>query len=204
MSKRTSYPREDEMGCDIHIAVEVKDGGRWRMLDMPEIYNGRNYGLFAILAGVRNCHDIKPIDGPRGFPVDADCRTVAWHDMASDHSRSYLTLQELRDAPWHTQALKSGLVSKYQYDVFKSKGRPDSYCQGTNRREISNAEMDAYTPPPDEPALFGGPVTKIEWVETYGDMCNCFRTDAIAKLEKIAEKYAVSPDCVRIVVGFDG
>jgi hypothetical protein len=35
-----------------------------------ELYGGRNYFLFAVLADVRNGYDIDPIDYPRGIPDD--------------------------------------------------------------------------------------------------------------------------------------
>jgi hypothetical protein len=94
------------MGCDIHIAVEVrgKRGGKWTWLKGPfrtpgyklpvgreinywmtpwqkEVYEGRNYDTFAILANVRNgrgfagCvtgQGFEFISEPRGLPEDMD------------------------------------------------------------------------------------------------------------------------------------
>lgn len=86
------------MGCDIHLAVEVRNGdGVWRRALPPEEvrdpwlveqaeerpddpyyakrvevtwFDDRNYNLFAILAGVRNNFDFEPIAEPRGLPDD--------------------------------------------------------------------------------------------------------------------------------------
>lgn len=79
------------MGCDIHPYVEVRQQEGWQKVhdifenayfreddplddwnrptsDRP--YFGRNYTLFAILAGVRNYHEVSPIAQPRGVPPD--------------------------------------------------------------------------------------------------------------------------------------
>lgn len=85
------------MGCDIHLAVEVRKNGVWeRRLPPPEArdpwyvkqaaerdadkwakkrsevewYHDRNYEVFAILAGVRNYNNVTPISEPRGLPDD--------------------------------------------------------------------------------------------------------------------------------------
>lgn len=85
------------MGCDIHMAVERRENGRWVRV-MPPVeardpwlvewaakqpadnwshkraevtwYSDRNYDCFAVLADVRNNGHITPIATPRGFPDD--------------------------------------------------------------------------------------------------------------------------------------
>lgn len=66
------------MGCDIHCYVEHTshrrhlDGKlRWQSFG-GKINPGRHYGIFAKLAGVRNCYEsgIVPISEPRGAPDD--------------------------------------------------------------------------------------------------------------------------------------
>ncbi len=85
------------MGCDIHLAVEVRRDGQWHRALPPEHvrspwlveyaaenpdnawaveharvvwYDSRNYNVFAVLANVRNDGFIKPIAEPRGLPDD--------------------------------------------------------------------------------------------------------------------------------------
>ena len=74
------------MGCDIHTHVEYKCNGRWyggdhfmlrknSTVDKPhythvDIYDDRNYALFAVLADVRNYGETEYIDEPRGLPED--------------------------------------------------------------------------------------------------------------------------------------
>ena len=108
------------MGCDIHIRLEkLNKDGEWKSIDyfrpredwedskeyypdsfpfVPvDIYDGRDYELFGILAGIRHiCSDV--IAEPRGIPESAN------HFIQSEfkakenrcHTPSYLTLGELR------------------------------------------------------------------------------------------------------------
>lgn len=98
------------MGCDIHSYVEYRDKttGLWKMvriyvpyrweperLDLVEPFNGRNYELFAILAGVRGL--AQPIAEPRGIPRDVSNGVLRkWEkDKEWNHTPSWLTLAEL-------------------------------------------------------------------------------------------------------------
>lgn len=111
------------MGCDIHLAVEVRDGSGWqraepfepnpyaRFVDEPaEVrqrwYHDRNYRLFAMLADVRNGRGtagvdtgdrLIPIDEPRGLPDDVS--KEVYEDSAKwgvdGHSHSHFTLAEV-------------------------------------------------------------------------------------------------------------
>ena len=68
-----------------------------------EMYNGRSYYLFAILADVRNgSGDIEPIDYPRGIPDDASSgyKYVVDRWDGDGHSHSYFTLYELMNYDW--------------------------------------------------------------------------------------------------------
>ena len=99
------------MGCDIHMHVEyVKRGEdpakQWRCGDLFTINkipisfcDDRNYGLFAVLANVRNYDYVEYIDDPRGIPENAsDYVKEAFDRWKFDaHSASYFTLKELID-----------------------------------------------------------------------------------------------------------
>ena len=68
-----------------------------------EMYNGRSYYLFAILADVRNgSGGIEPIDYPRGIPDDASSGYMYVVDRwdGDGHSHSYFTLDELINFDW--------------------------------------------------------------------------------------------------------
>jgi hypothetical protein len=58
------------MGCDIHLITEIFKEGKWNYIEeIPESFNGRNYSLFGVLAGVRNSFNEDNFE-PRGLPKD--------------------------------------------------------------------------------------------------------------------------------------
>lgn len=91
------------MGCDVRAVVEVRARGEraWHCRGLVEIH--RNYGVFAMLAGVRGGAG-RAIALPRGLPDDLsiwareffeeDCSLWRLHDV------SWLSLGELRAAAW--------------------------------------------------------------------------------------------------------
>lgn len=104
------------MGCDIYMHVEYKDrNGKWAcgdyfslhpnstledpQYDVQDFCGDRNYGLFSILADVRNYDNVEPIDRPRRLPEDISEFTKRFYkDWEMDaHSCSYFTLRELID-----------------------------------------------------------------------------------------------------------
>jgi hypothetical protein len=87
---------------------------RWVGLDRPadapfgEWYGDRNYGLFAILAGVRGATisqrhgvPVKLLDDPRGLPADLSPELRPFHSYAELHSSTWFTLRELMSVDWH-------------------------------------------------------------------------------------------------------
>lgn len=113
------------MGCDIHLFAEARDseGAPWRNINAMEedevydsgtyeiigtkmrpvsFYNGRHYGLFGVLAGVRWSCPHGAIAEDRGLPEDisAEVRAEA-DDWGEDgHSHSFATLAELIAYDW--------------------------------------------------------------------------------------------------------
>lgn len=99
------------MGCDIHIAVQVKNNDEWFTIIHPMgAYNCRNYRLFAILAGVRNAFDIIPISQPKGLP-EGFIEQEHYPFWIGDHSFSFLTLQEIKNYDWGKK-LKFGEIEE--------------------------------------------------------------------------------------------
>jgi len=101
------------MGCDIHICVEKKIGDNWVMLGRPGFRSpceDRNYERFAALAGVRGAGP-----APRGLPDDISPATKFWMDKYSDHSCSWLPMEE---------AAKIFLETSYY-----AGSKPDGYAQ---------------------------------------------------------------------------
>lgn len=110
------------MGCDIHSRAEIGYDGDWETItdalwpsgwfkhDAPvtpynvpygvEPFRSRNYGLFGLLAGVRNYSGLTPLAEPRGVPEDAGDGWKAYvAKWGGDlHSMSWFTHAELLKA----------------------------------------------------------------------------------------------------------
>lgn len=61
------------MGCNIHFGVQIRvfsveDGSEFVTVCRGFEYS--DYDLFALLAGVRNYHNVTPLSQPRGLPKD--------------------------------------------------------------------------------------------------------------------------------------
>lgn len=84
------------MGCDIHRVFQVKTN-EWINVS-SEVFNGRNYISFGLLADVRNYRNDQPIIDPdRGLPRDFD---IEKHDndiYLGNHSFGYVSLKELEN-----------------------------------------------------------------------------------------------------------
>lgn len=128
------------MGCDIHMFSEKKplrpamdeEKEVWHNCDLftmngfyvkgeedeeqfsvVEIYGGRNYNLFSILANVRNGADNNCICLPKGFPDDC-CEYIRDQKKSWDgdgHSHSWFTLAELK--AFRAEQKESGVKTKY-------------------------------------------------------------------------------------------
>lgn len=102
--------RKNEMGCDIHTYVEVRDGNTWKLSQKPifhddegnaswDPFSWRSYAMFTLLAGVSNQgYGITPISEPRGIPADISepLRSILAGKDWWLHSHSWLTLRELQ------------------------------------------------------------------------------------------------------------
>lgn len=169
------------MGCDIHLFVEQREriGAPWKPVRVETPcsgwrhekgerysckgtgresgYDGRNYDVFAVLAGVRNADDHLPIAAPRGLPDDmsAELRAVLkseggdagaedWEERYEknealygngsfgDHSFSHVSLAELLAYDWDRRVTISGVVNPAQYAQLATTGKPKSYCGGVS------------------------------------------------------------------------
>lgn len=145
------------MGTDIHGVLQVKEGDKW--VTKGDIYDWRNYRLFAALADVRNgtgfagvpTHvPIDPISEPRGWPDDLDYEEdpdTGWGRSEDreldgrwlgDHSFSWLSLDEVANWPgWDQQLAECGYVRRAQFDRWDRKGPPpDGWSGGIWGRDI--------------------------------------------------------------------
>jgi hypothetical protein len=154
------------MGCDIHVFTEAYNTvdidkkawvniDRWKLnrfydpkepdgedeYEIDALYSGRDYGLFSLLAGVRDyTGKVVPISEPKGLPDDISARTQQEAERwgSDGHSHSYITLKELKDyiktnPPLH----KSGLITRKQARELDNDGiTPDSWCQGSTDKTL--------------------------------------------------------------------
>lgn len=236
------------MGCDIHFHVEKLEEGKWVSADTwytdsdesdPEyrslykwgpglerlggpMYSSRNYGLFAMLADVRNGYGfagvdtgdaVVPISEPRGMPENVSPEVRASCDRwdCDGHSHTHMTVQELMEYDWTRTMTKRGFVSKKEFARFKLSGRPESWCGGTSADKISNDEMmelilrdcdgdkltwrDFHKM---EGGMFTSPNTQITWYVPYYEQASEFLSETMPKLWRLGK-----PDEVRIVIWFD-
>ena len=89
------------MGCNSHLALEVREKGyndsiEWHSyaIDVPE---SRDYIMYTLMAGVRGDEDLAIVT-PRGIPKDADSWTENWFKRweGDGHTPSYLSADEYR------------------------------------------------------------------------------------------------------------
>lgn len=86
------------MGCTMHAHIEVKCRGTWQHYANPIVT--RDYGLFALIAGVRSEDrpGITPICKHRGLPKDVSIITKACYDETRGdglHHEGWLESDEL-------------------------------------------------------------------------------------------------------------
>ena len=99
------------MGCDIHMFIEKKASEKYDIweqvalyrvnknnhkLEVAPFYDGRDYELFSLLAGVRGWHE--PFVDLRGLPNNMSSeveKESAWYESFS-HSHTWYDLFELK------------------------------------------------------------------------------------------------------------
>lgn len=218
------------MGCDIHLYVEKKVGGKWvkkggfvsdyykegdpywgakRFKTTDQPYSGRNYTVFAALADVRNgrgfagCDTgdaIEPVSMPKGLPADA--------------SNAVRHLSDEYGCDGHSHSyLTLAELKAYNWD------------KPLVKRGIITLEQFKALGPNEEPSdwsgdIFGPGIVKLpanlalayrpkegervhvqyQWTTTLRSFCKRFLDQMIPLLEKIAKG---KDDSVRITFWFD-
>lgn len=225
------------MGCDIHMFVE-KLGYRynaktqnedrvWEMMMHEDMaYDGRNYYLFSLLAGVRNYDEVLPIAEPKGFPGDVSKVVKDELDNVDIHSVSHLTVAELDKFNWDAGAVRNGILSAAGFATMLKEGAPDGWCRGIGGpgiRMVTESEMRdllAQHPlPVDAKAdpfgrVDGHPLDGVHcnasWKVTHRTQCSEFLEwlDVLKKQLRLpsSDKDAFvwnKPEEVRLVFGFD-
>lgn len=235
------------MGCDIHLFVEKRVNGNWEAVKgrsswydycikkgikteteefcyVGWLYDGRNYELFSLLAGVRNGVDgwrnepktgreIKPIN-IKGYPFDSSSIVKEYMEDDCDlHSFNWATLKELQEIDWNEEQRMACLVDPESYLVYKKDGMPDSWCGGSSAYLVSNEDMDKYINGEDVIGIKNGNQKEVlnisdnRFVQTlldfYTPLSNlCDFRKEIGKLEMLLDENTTNED-IRIVFAFD-
>lgn len=229
------------MGCDIHLYVEVRGpDGRWQIRDdrgpapndevhtyedwkrwydvcPPYIWQGRHYGLFAILAGVRNYSGYVPVNQPRGVPAGASETYLQHVDRYGQdgHSHSWQTVAELLAYDWSHTTRKSGHINLLGYAELRQRGYPSWLGQkgswapddhGCSPRDL--ARMGRKISPELDLRLLATAIelqdaetiqtARAEWHEPYSQVVGSFYDKTLPALQQLGP-----PDDVRIVYFFD-
>lgn len=100
--KKTYLPKEEQkwQNCDHFMVEDEEDTTHPDGLEVVEVYGGRDYELFARLAGVRKYNgDVPTLSEPRGLPKDISPTTKKWSEYwgGDGHSHSYAIYRELKD-----------------------------------------------------------------------------------------------------------
>lgn len=113
------------------------------------------------------------------------------------HSASWLLLRELEEFDWGQTNTLRGWVDASEFEEFKKKGAPSSYCGGISGgqiQHISNEEM--------EDRIRAGTAehcyTKVAWKVSYAHAVDSFLTKTVPALRRLG-----SSEDVRIVFWFD-
>lgn len=211
------------MGCDIHFYVETKQAdGTWAaygnfeeddgyIYQEDELYNGRNYDLFSILADVRNGYGFAgvdtgdgftPIAQPKGVPDDASAiiKTIADNWACDGHSHSYFTLAELQAFDWEGQVTKKrGYVNKLHYVEWRKSGEtyPDMWCGGIGCEYLTQDKAEKMS----DDEILAGDVSMVhcEWAVTYKDSAGGFINETMPAMATLSD----NPENVRCVFFFD-
>ena len=77
------------MGCDIHLITEIRKDGKWQFVkEFPDSMTGRNYSLFAFLAGVRNYFNFDGFE-PKGLPEDISGKKFSFNSERGYYTKRY-------------------------------------------------------------------------------------------------------------------
>ena len=210
------------MGSDIHGLLQKRWSPGRAYETISEIEHGRNYILFAALAGVRNYYNIKPISEPRGIPDDISYDPDKTYDEEGkrlpgaldlgDHSFSWLTLRELLDWDgWDQTFTLSGYVARTEYERMMAAGEtaPNNWCGGVGGGgtvKTSATEVIAGTAPSDWNYVY------CEWQGVVRDYCETFMKwldylksahDWMLYPSPHNPDYVPDTAALRIVFGFD-
>lgn len=221
------------MGCDIHCFVEKRNSnGDWnpiggfvsdyydpnsKYFSKPEFKNasspleGRNYRVFAILAGVRDySEDVPQIDEPRGLPEDVSnyVQNNSEEYGCDGHSHSWVTVREIIDYDEKQLIINYGILPLAQYQQALETGGVvhdwgTSWNSANNGFVVKKEEVD--TKVKQVQITLEHPTKDIcvetVWKEEVGKWCGQFFKRTLDQLK--ARCTDPSMEDVRLVFWFD-
>lgn len=153
------------MGCDIHLFTErkrkINGVKKWTSCDhfkinhyaennemkmeVVNIYSGRDYRLFSMLANVRNSECNNFICEPKGIPDDCSetVKINADYWDSDGHSHSFFTMKELKEFRSTNLITKySGMMTPDQAEKVDRGEMPDVWCKWTNQKHYVYREWE--------------------------------------------------------------
>jgi len=175
------------MGCDMHgvIEFETHEG---RVLPFARVWLGRDYRLYAALAGVRATPEERPLFPPRGLPAKRSyvIRDLYFHSVVDDARAND---PSLRGEDFVTRSQADAMVNRGAFYTPNAFGVPDSFV----------SKGDWHTPS----WLTLAEIHKaLEHAQLRLDECNGEFRAALAAMSELAKGCA--PDSVRLVFWFLG
>ena len=204
------------MGYDLHLYAEIKRSQNWELIgdmeenseyypeDNPnaqpmkpiEIYDDRNYDLFAILTNgevaqqrLEHGQKFESFVKPRGLPKDVCPEIKKWcesfNDTYSDAiATSWLSLEEIEKFKWKKVFIRhEAMVDKRVGHLFRD-NKPFPHSEWPSNIEVSYAvwKRDGVT---------------VRWTNSYAD---CVGSHFFAALDKL--KILGKPSQIRLVFWF--
>lgn len=199
------------MGCDIHIATEIRKNDKWeQVIETPRSLHDRDYSLFSFLnKTIRNDWVYDGFD-EKGYPEDMVSKYLDWNLEPEDeddngwevnngdlHGQSWLSLQELIDKDKSYFCMEKVRVPVRFIDKLNELGIELPKEINIIEPDISNASLTA---------IYSAiTLTRI----VYWKDEDCKEEDlainaGIKELKEIAAKYDITDyNNIRIIFAFD-
>ena len=189
------------MGTEIYCSAERRRAGKWEACTVDFFFSGeRDYGMAALLTDFNKYggRDFEPIAKPRGYPIDSPTVGHLAHEpeTGTDHNRTWLSLRELLDFPWHERTVrKRGYVFAEDYlDYWVDRSQPRWHYAAPPQgcRVISNQEMERLI---TDAGDTDRKVTLMEYGTPYALEFERFYRETLPLLSQLG-----APEDVRIIV----
>lgn len=184
----------------------------------------RHYTVFAFLADVRNGwgfagvqtgEPIEPQFKERGIPIDTTYRETVYDkdgnvvggspNWLGDHSFTWATLRELKDAPWKVTVKTCGVIHHKRYAEWSVQGGPPKGGWGGS---IFGKGIRTFDEKDFKGIMAAGQVQEEDYVRVWWEwhpLIECqFRKWLYSQpMQDLLEEVGNNPDHIRVLMGFD-